>query len=100
MKWMVSSATTITNRNSNRDRCFELNATNLATKAEAEIEAKRRNKIERAAGHTNVDWYASEMIDIAAVMKKLPPIEEVTLRVIGENEPLPEGFEEPFGIVK
>lgn len=57
--YMVMAATTLDGKSSNRARCFELNATNIATKAEAEAEAVRRNKVERAAGHSNVEWYAS-----------------------------------------
>lgn len=55
--WIVMAATELTSRDSNRERCFDRNATGL-TEAEAHKEAMRRNEVERAAGHENVFWYA------------------------------------------
>lgn len=66
--FMVMSATTLDGSSRNCARCFETNATGLATMVEAETEADRRNVIERAAGHFNVEWYATEQLDIAAIM--------------------------------
>jgi hypothetical protein len=68
-KWMVSAAITLTGKSLNRETCFKLNAIDIATEAEAKAEAKRRNAIERKAGHTNVNWYPSPMLDIAALMR-------------------------------
>jgi hypothetical protein len=59
---MVMSATEITATNRNQDRCFDRNAVDIPTEAEARAEATRRNKVEKAAGHTNVMWYAMEQI--------------------------------------
>jgi hypothetical protein len=60
MQWIVMSAVEITSKNSNRDRCFDLNAVGISTKEEAERIATARNEVERAAGHTNVMWYPVE----------------------------------------
>jgi hypothetical protein len=59
-KYMVMSGIEITGRNSNQDRCFDLNATGLPTMEAAEAEAARRNAAEKAAGHDNVTWFAME----------------------------------------
>lgn len=64
IKWMVMSAVTLTDANMSRATSFDRNAVDIATEAEAEIEAARRNAVEREAGHTNVDWYACEMFDL------------------------------------
>jgi hypothetical protein len=56
--WMVMSAVTLANGNVNRDRMFKLNALNFPTEREANAEARRRNKKEKEAGHTNVVWYS------------------------------------------
>lgn len=61
--FMVISATSLDGKSTNRARCFETNAVNIPTKGEAELEAARRNKIERAAGHGNVEWYSCPMFD-------------------------------------
>ena len=58
--FMVMSAMTYDGTSTNRKRCFELNAINLATEGEARQEANRRNAAEKAAGHDNVEWYACE----------------------------------------
>lgn len=68
-KYYVMSATTLAGRSTNRARCFETNAVDIATMAEAEVEATRRNAVERAAGHTNVDWFPAEMPDMEEMMR-------------------------------
>ena len=55
--FMVMSATEITPGNINQARCFDRNAIDFASKAEAQAEAARRNAVEIAAGHTNVTWF-------------------------------------------
>jgi hypothetical protein len=57
-KFMVMSATTIDRKSSNYNRCFETNALGFTSLKSARLEATRRNKIEKAAGHSNVEWYA------------------------------------------
>lgn len=58
--FMVMSATTYDGSSNNSDRCFDFNATRLATLEDAQKIAESRNKRERQAGHTNVQWFACE----------------------------------------
>lgn len=55
-----------------RVRAFDRNATDL-TEAEANAEAARRNKIERAAGRNKdaVLWFACPQFDIQAIMREM-----------------------------
>lgn len=69
-KYMVSSAVTMLKRGDNTARCFETNALDFPTLEEAQIEADRRNAMELAAGHTNVEWYPSEQLDMAEIMRR------------------------------
>lgn len=71
MKWMVMASTTLTTSNSNQKRCFDTNATDLASKELATAEAERRNAAEREAGHGNVFWFACEQLDLEALMMAL-----------------------------
>lgn len=60
---IVMSAVSYDGSSRNRKRCFETNATGFPDIATAEIEAARRNAMELAAGHTNVEWFVSELPD-------------------------------------
>jgi len=71
MRWMVMAATDLTKKSLNSQRCFETNATNLASEAEAKAEAARRNKAEKAAGHNNVEWYPAPQLDLAMMKDML-----------------------------
>lgn len=71
MAWMVMAGVEMLTRGCNRKTCFELNATDLPDEATAEAEAKRRNEIEKRAGHDNVTWFPSEQLDMAALMARM-----------------------------
>ena len=69
-KWLVMAGVEHTSSNSNRETCFELNATDLPSEEAAKVEAERRNAIEHAAGHTNVLWFPMEQIDPAELLRR------------------------------
>ena len=54
--WIVMSAVDV---GKNNGVSFETNATGL-TEAEADKEAIRRNKVEKAAGHRGVRWFKAQ----------------------------------------
>lgn len=71
MAYIVMAGVEITAKNPNRETCFELNATGIATEAEAERIAAERNAAEKAAGHTNVSWFpCPDMETMLAQMRR------------------------------
>lgn len=71
MAYIVMAGVEITAKNSNRETCFESNAVDIPTEAEAEIIAAQRNAVEKAAGHTNVMWFpCPDMETMLAQMRR------------------------------